>query len=333
MKKSKLFGMAAMAAMMLGSCSTDEVVNDYSPENAIQFGTYVGRDAVSRAHVIEVDELAKEGFGVFAYYTDESDFANTSTPNFMYNQEVKGKSSTDGIGNTTYSTTEWEYSPLKYWPNEANDKVTFFAYAPYDKNVDGTNNAYINLSENTVAGVPAITTYLVSPNLSEQVDLLYATPIKNVTKQAINGNVKFSFKHALSRIGFKVQTLIDKVNTDETGDDGAIKEDTESNQGEELDNATTITINEVRINFGSGYLSNGKLELENGAWSFDGVTPAAQTFTLTSANFNDFSTNKINSVKKQLNDDDSYIMIIPQFLNRKDVNNNDDEIDKRSGES
>ena len=327
MKKSKLFGMAAMAAMMLGSCSTDEVVNDYSPENAIQFGTYVGRDAVSRAHVIEVDELAKEGFGVFAYYTDESDFANTSTPNFMYNQEVKGKSSTDGIGNTTYSTTEWEYSPLKYWPNEANDKVTFFAYAPYDKNVDGINNAYINLSENTVAGVPAITTYLVSPNLSEQVDLLYATPIKNVTKQAINGNVKFSFKHALSRIGFKVQTLIDKVNTDETGDDGAIKEDTESNQGEELDNATTITINEVRINFGSGYLSNGKLELENGAWSFDGVTPAAQTFTLTSANFNDFSTNKINSVKKQLNDDDSYIMIIPQFLNRKDVNNNDDEND------
>ena len=327
MKKSKLFGMAAMAAMMLGSCSTDEVVNDYSPENAIQFGTYVGRDAVSRAHVIEVDELAKEGFGVFAYYTDESDFANTSTPNFMYNQEVKGKSSTDGIGNTTYSTTKWEYSPLKYWPNEANDKVTFFAYAPYDKNVDGTNNAYINLSENTVAGVPAITTYLVSPNLSEQVDLLYATPIKNVTKQAINGNVKFSFKHALSRIGFKVQTLIDKVNTDETGDDGAIKEDTESNQGEELDNATTITINEVRINFGSGYLSNGKLELENGAWSFDGVTPAAQTFTLTSANFNDFSTNKINSVKKQLNDDDSYIMIIPQFLNRKDVNNNDDEND------
>ena len=327
MKKSKLFGMAAMAAMMLGSCSTDEVVNDYSPENAIQFGTYVGRDAVSRAHVIEVDELAKEGFGVFAYYTDESDFANTSTPNFMYNQEVKGKSSTDGIGNTTYSTTKWEYSPLKYWPNEANDKVTFFAYAPYDKNVDGTNNAYINLSENTVAGVPAITTYLVSTNLSEQVDLLYATPIKNATKQAINGNVKFSFKHALSRIGFKVQTLIDKVNTDETGDDGAIKEDTESNQGEELDNATTITINEVKINFGSGYLSNGKLDLENGAWSFDGVTPAAQTFTLTSANFNDFSTNKINSVKKQLNDDDSYIMIIPQFLNRKDVNNNDDEND------
>lgn len=313
MKKSKLFGMAAMAAMMLGSCSTDEVVNDYSPENAIQFGTYVGRDAVSRAHVIEVDELAKEGFGVFAYYTDESDFANTSTPNFMYNQEVKGKS----IGNTTYSTTEWEYSPLKYWPNEANDKVTFFAYAPYDKNVDGTNNAYINLSENTVAGVPAITTYLVSTNLSEQVDLLYATPIKNATKQAINGNVKFSFKHALSRIGFKVQTLIDKVNTDETGDDGAIKEDTESNQGEELDNATTITINEVKINFGSGYLSNGKLELENGAWSFDGVTPAAQTFTLTSANFNDFSTNKINSTKQQLNDDDSYIMIIPQFLNRE----------------
>ena len=328
MKKSKLFGMAAMAAMMLGSCSTDEVVNDYSPENAIQFGTYVGRDAESRAHVIKVNELAEEGFGVFAYYTDESDFANTSTPNFMYNQEVKGKSSTDGSGNTTYSTTEWEYSPLKYWPNEANDKVTFFAYAPYDKNDNTTNNIYLNLSENTVAGVPAITTYLVPTNLSEQVDLLYATPIKNATKQAINGNVEFTFKHALSRIGFKVQTLIDKVNTDETGDDGSIKEDTETSQGEELADATTITINEVKINFGSGYLSNGKLELENGTWSFDGVTPAAQTFTLTSDNFNDFSANKINSTKKQLNKDDSYIMIIPQFLNRNlnDTDNAEDDI-------
>jgi len=46
--KKNLFGWLAMATMLVGTgCSSDEVVNDYSPENAIQFGTYVGRDAQS----------------------------------------------------------------------------------------------------------------------------------------------------------------------------------------------------------------------------------------------------------------------------------------------
>ncbi|MBQ7350253.1 MAG: hypothetical protein IJW56_05150, partial [Bacteroides sp.] len=142
MKKSKLFGMAAMAAMMLGSCSTDEVVNDYSPENAIQFGTYVGRDAVSRGYIITTEgntdadagilspSLREKGFGVFAYYTDNGSFVPTattnqagepisaSTPNFMYNQKVEG-AYTESNGDKTYTPQgDWTYTPLKYWPNE-----------------------------------------------------------------------------------------------------------------------------------------------------------------------------------------------------------------------
>jgi len=48
MKTRRFLGWVAMATMVLSTgCSNDEVVNDYSPENAIQFGTYVGRDAQS----------------------------------------------------------------------------------------------------------------------------------------------------------------------------------------------------------------------------------------------------------------------------------------------
>ena len=123
--KKKLLGWLAMATMLVGTgCSTDEVVNDYSPENAIQFGTYTGRDAESRGHVIKLDQLKTEGFGVFAYYTENVNFLEANLyPNFMYNQGVKHD-----------SQKGWVYEPVKYWPNTENHLVSFFAYAPWDKN-------------------------------------------------------------------------------------------------------------------------------------------------------------------------------------------------------
>ena len=67
--KKNLFGWLAMATMLVGTgCSSDEVVNDYSPENAIQFGTYVGRDAQGRASVIDDTNLGTLGFGVYALF-------------------------------------------------------------------------------------------------------------------------------------------------------------------------------------------------------------------------------------------------------------------------
>ena len=86
--------MLALAAMTMVGCSNDEVVNDYSQDNAIQFGTYVGRDASSRAIVIDNAKLATDGFGVFAYYTKQEkfDIDKHVEANFMNNQEVKNLS-------------------------------------------------------------------------------------------------------------------------------------------------------------------------------------------------------------------------------------------------
>ena len=122
--KKNLFGWLAMAAMLVGTgCSTDEVVNDYSPENAIQFGTYVGRDAESRVSVTTIDVLKASsypGFGVFANYSTNNGVA--LTPNFINNTQV------------TWNTSAWTYSPVKYWPNNDTDQVTFWAYGPWDTN-------------------------------------------------------------------------------------------------------------------------------------------------------------------------------------------------------
>ena len=358
MKKNFYVGLIALTALTVTSCSNDDVVMQ-SPEvnKAIEFGTYVGRDAVSRGHVIKVDELAKEGFGVFAYYTNDGNFVATddesagntaSTPNFMYNQKVSGKETTSG-GNTTYSTTEWEYTPLKYWPNESTDKLSFFAYAPYSAGGDGTNFTF-----NSEAGLPTLD-FTVNNDVKEQQDLLWAEPYLNLIKnqvtngQDIDDEVKFEFKHALARIGFDVQTMIDKVNgdTDGTADDETqTNNNTTPDNGKDLDSGTTVVVKKVELK--GKFVTSGTLAWTEGtgenaekysAAITNSTAPTEETTYTLQAKMGtgdgatletNFAANEqtyqlgalsskhtvygqsANQTEAQLNADDSYIMIIPK---------------------
>ena len=154
MKKSNLF-LVLLTALIVMSCSKDETTMSIPQEsNAIEFGTYVGRDAKTRASVQDISTVATKGFGVFAYYTGKSDFSDwagvgeptSKAPNFMNNQKVTGTGDS-----STPAVYTWTYAPIKYWPNEANDKLTFFAYAPY-----GNNNI----------AIPAVTDPVTVPDLT-----------------------------------------------------------------------------------------------------------------------------------------------------------------------
>ena len=141
----KLFFFAA-AALSLAACTSEEL-NVQNTQQAIQdnaatvnFDVYALR-GVTRAgspNDITNDNIkgekdgidhSKDGFGVFAYYTDSKQYSQGATPNFMYNQQV------------LWDGSAWKYEPVKYWPNEYGDAaisddvdyVTFFAYAPWTK--------------------------------------------------------------------------------------------------------------------------------------------------------------------------------------------------------
>ena len=190
MYKKFFMGIAAMAALTLVSCSSDDLnsLSDNSSKNeAISFDGYWGRSAVSvngsRGSVIDkAEDLQKvpEGFGVFGNYSSTDGEAFGS--NLFENQKV------------TYSTeeTKWTYSPKKYWSPQGH--IDFLAYAPY---VDGTTLKNTSCIEFTVAD-----------NAANQKDLLWA----NAANQTMANNsgtdkkVKFQFGHALSRLGYTVKT-------------------------------------------------------------------------------------------------------------------------------
>ena len=294
MKKRHLFGLFAMAAFAFVGCSQDEVVSQSPDVNkAIEFGTYVGRDASSRGSVQDMASLTgtnATGFGVFAYYTNSVGGydASSSTPNFMYNQQVTGTATT--VESTT--TYAWTYSPLRYWPTGANDKLTFFAYAPYNRSA--------SLTGNTVPGNPKLT-FTVNQTVKNQIDLLYAgnfSELQNKTKT--DAAVNFKFNHALSRIGFKVKASDDRTT------------------GLAVDGATKITVQEVQISFGDTYLASGTLDLGTGTWSHTGVNAASQTYTL-STNTSNLENVEANATAQLLNTADSYIMIIPQDIDSESI--------------
>lgn len=184
MDKKFVMGIAAMAALTLVSCSSDDLdsFSDNSSKNeAISFDGYLGRSAVAvngtRGSVQDKTTLRSAGFGVFGKYTD----GQTSDANFFKNQPV------------TCPGTKWTYSPLKYWPTQG--KIDFFAYAPYKESqtLKGNTNTF---------------DFTVEPKAADQIDLLWANAAGKITENfegTTKEKVNFLFKHALSRLGYTVK--------------------------------------------------------------------------------------------------------------------------------
>ena len=195
MYKKFFMGIAAMAALTLVSCSSDDLnsLSDNSSKNeAISFDGYLGRSAVavngSRGSVETKDQLKTDGFGVFGNYnsTGGQEFGS----NLFNNVKVTGKASTEG----TTEGTKWTYDPLKYWPTDGH--VDFLAYAPHV-----ANTKLNNTTDDPKKVLPCID-FTVSPTITEQKDLLWAN---TANKTKADGTVTFNFNHALSRLGYKVK--------------------------------------------------------------------------------------------------------------------------------
>jgi len=244
----KYFIFAAAALVSLAACSkvnTLEVSN--AEEDAIGFSAYTGTAATKGTSYAVTDVVATtSGIGVFAFYqpSGSGDF-NTkkyATPDFMYNQQVKPHSITytayadsaeyNAAMGTSISAAEfnalseaqkaksctvdyWEYSPVKYWPNNDGDKLSFFAYAPYQN-----LTTWEDLGFKTDVNATKLTASFPVYNEKESmVDYLFATPALNKTKQKVAVSpatvsaevINFDFRHIMSRVAINIGAIVDKV--------------------------------------------------------------------------------------------------------------------------
>lgn len=189
MRKS-LF-IAAMAAMTLASCSENKSIETDAP-GAIQFGSFVGQSTKAAT------PLNTGTFGVFGYYTGEDAFSAAATPNFMFNQKVE-------------YTTAWTYSPIKYWPNNDGEKVSFIAYRPHT--VGGEANYQLTWEggfSNTSTGLPTAK-FVVESTAATQTDLMFSKLIENQVKT--ENAIKFNFGHALTQVNFDAKLAAELAET------------------------------------------------------------------------------------------------------------------------
>lgn len=189
--------MMAMAALAIAGCSQNEVT-DVNPDihPAVGFDVYTGVQTKG-AETTTSTLKSGDGFGILAYQTGDvwNNDKSTATPSFMYNEHATWTAGSPA------GSWDYENSP-KFWPTNGN-KITFFAYAPYESSPADGANKKITLSGQSDTGAPTITFEVNTGNdWKDMVDLVTdgRTDIQDQTSASNSGTVTFKFKHVLTKI-------------------------------------------------------------------------------------------------------------------------------------
>lgn len=214
--KKTIIGFLGLLGLL--SCTVESELPQADNQRAVGFGSYTEQFQTRGG---ELKRAIPDGgsMGVYAYYHDGSlwatDAANNQ-PDFMWNQQC------------TYNAdlNAFVYAPLKYWPNEESDKLSFIAYYPFTTETPGNSEspAYPanpsglqTLLTNSGKGLPSFN-FTVKDDAADQVDFLVSdlivdlpesrakddapgTPFNNLS---IYDKVKFLFHHALTKVEFRV---------------------------------------------------------------------------------------------------------------------------------
>ena len=281
-KKNYIMLAVAVAGLMLTACTQEDdfvaknnVATEQAGEGAVLFDTYLS-NANTRAGqtgTMTTSTLQNTGFGIFAFQhgLEAADgtfpyggYSSGSIPNYMYNQYVG------------YESSNWVYSPLKYWPNETastintlsdadqqhaqashTEGVSFFAYAPYVNNSATSpsvkEDSEIGITELSAASAttdPKVK-YIIAQNPSNSVDLLWGVssgfqyhPVATnvVVTEPAGLPVKNMMKPQLEeKIKFDFKHALARIGMTIVGAFDQLA------QGGELDNATKVTVKEIKV--------------------------------------------------------------------------------------
>ena len=272
-----------ITALAMTACTQSELVHNDQHDRPLTFGTYVGNPAETRAGgtLVTSTTLPDGGaFGLFCYMHTDT-WATLSTKpnaNFMYNQKVEVST-----GTTPQTFT---YTPVKYWPNNSTDKLSFLAYYPHN----GTGIDFEDAANTATPYTPAIANmpkahFTVQTEAAKQVDFMYADLETDQTKAS--DKVDFTFRHALTRLQFKAKRSSSSSGT------GTDKVDIK---------ITNVTVKAA---------SKGTFDFTSQAWTADGTSTT--DFTLA-----DYTTDALTTTATDVTTaaaaDKNTLLMIPQEL-------------------
>lgn len=205
MKARNLYRIVLLAGMALAmaACSEGDDLTDIQPCGIpVGFAADAFQPSLTRGTAVTPSSVQTGGIGVFAFYQKAKSNGypvNYSQalgePNFMYNQQL-----TSSDGGTT-----WTYSPQKYWPNNRNDQLSFFAYAPYEASTAWEEDFALTTN---AKGTTLRKSFTIHPQPADQVDYLWATPVLNQKKPTDISSaspITFGFRHLCAQLNFKIQ--------------------------------------------------------------------------------------------------------------------------------
>lgn len=192
--------MMVLTALAMAGCSQNEVT-DMNPDahRAIGFDVYTGVQTRGAETDLTALKASNAGFGFLAYKTEGnwSTKGSEATPDFLYNEH--------GTWTAGTPTGSWGYDNIRFWPTNTTDKISFFAYAPYEASPANGSSKGITLSAQNVKGAPTLDFALKTSNWKDMVDLVTdnRSDIQDQTATSNAGSpgtVSFKFSHVLTKV-------------------------------------------------------------------------------------------------------------------------------------
>ena len=294
--KLSFAAVAATLLLLAVSCVTEEVYTPQAAENGTVPVSFTSVSVGTRAGTTTLGSLKTgAGFRVFAWetgtvewdaYNDESRPAN---PNFM------PLTAGNGVSVTWSANNKWNYTPTKYWPGKISGadygKLTFFAYAPAKGDETGVTGV------TTTADATPKLAFTTPATAASQVDLT-ADALYNQDYTTNDGNVPFTLKHLLSKIGFEAQLSAQYAGV------------------------TAVTLDELTIHYTSDKIKSAGVYTfpdandADGAWVLGSTYMAGDDKIVTTAVA--LSTNPAEATSLNQSGD-NYLMLLPQATGEGDL--------------
>lgn len=271
------------------SCSLENNENVAMEDSAsISFDTSCGKDVQTRGNEMVYHSIFK--IGIFAKMKSDGDWQDGESfdpSSFMDNVNFFRSWVPE-----EKDWSKWDYTPHHYWPENENQKINFFAYAPR------RDSASLNLANNHVR--------LYHSTSKENVDLVWAYSL-NQNKSTVSkseNKVKLQFQHSLAKISFKIG-LSEPLDGD-------------------ADKGAQVILKSVKLcaySDGNGgvFVDEGYLNLATGKWNMDDKQSPRTVYTWTPETDTNkkegflLSSDKINYENTPITvSNDSYLFILPQ---------------------